>query len=103
MPDPSHDDLRRLAVWLARRRETDEMLAVLTQYGPTASDRVAGHLRALEVLLEAEREAFARYAGGAPELPQKPLPAVLPQDEDPLPPNVSTMFAPRLVRGGSSS
>lgn len=98
MADPSHDDLRRLAGWLARRRETDEMMAVLTQYGPTANDRVASHLRALEVLLEAEREAFSRYARGAPELPQKPLPAVLPDDEDELPPNVHSLFTPRLVR-----
>ena len=98
--DPSHDDLRRLAVWLARRREVDEMMAVLTQYGPTASERVASHLRALEVLLEAEQEAFARYSRGAPDLPQKPLPAVLPEDEDEVPSNVHSMFAPRLVRPG---
>ena len=76
------------------------MMAVLTQYGPTASERVASHLRALEVLLEAEREAFTRYARGAPELPQKPLPTVLPEDEDDLPANVHSMFAPRLVHGG---
>jgi hypothetical protein len=98
--DPSHDDLRRLAGWLARRREVDEMMAVLTQYGPTAGERVASHLEALRVLLEAEQEAFARYAHGAPELPQKPLPAVLPDDEEELAPNVHSMFAPRLVHPG---
>lgn len=98
MVDATHDDLRRLAGWLARRREVDEMMAVLTQYGPTAPDRVASHLSALRVLLDAEQEAFARYADGAPELPQKPLPAVLPEDEQELPPNVTPMFAPRLVR-----
>jgi hypothetical protein len=96
--DPSHDDLRRLAGWMARRREVDEMMAVLTQYGPTASERVASHLQALRVLLDAEQEAFARYAQGAPDLPQKPLPAVLPEDEDELPRNVHSMFTPRLVR-----
>jgi hypothetical protein len=95
--DPSHDDLRRLAGWLSRRREVDEMMAVLTQYGPTAGERVASHLRAIEVMLEAEREAFARYAQGAPVLPQKPLPAVLPEDEDDVPSNVASMFTPRLV------
>ena len=98
MADRSHDDLRRLAGWLARRREVDEMMAVLTQYGPTASERVASHLQALTVLLEAEQEAFTRYADNAPAVPQKPLPAVLPEDEDELPPNVHSMFAPRLVR-----
>lgn len=100
MADRSHDDLRRLAGWLTRRREVDEMMAVLTQYGPTASERVASHLQALQVLLEAEQDAFARYAEGAPLLPQKPLPAVLPEDEDELPPNVHSMFTPRLVRPG---
>ncbi len=100
MADTSHDDLRRLAVWLARRREVDEMMAVLTQYGPTASERVASHLRALEVMLAAEQEAFSRYARGAPDLPQKPLPAVLSEDEDDEPINVRSLFAPRLVHPG---
>ena len=95
---PSHDDLRRLAVWLSRRREVDEMMAVLTQYGPTANDRVASHLQGLVALLEAERDAFDRYAAGAPSLPQKPLPAVLPEDDDEND-NVHSLFAARLVRG----
>lgn len=95
---PSHDDLRRLAVWLARRREVDEMMAVLTQYGPTASERVASHLAALDVLLDAEREAYTRYAQGAPVVPQKPLPIVLPEDEDETPPNVRSLAVARLVR-----
>lgn len=72
-------------------------MAVLTQYGPTANDRVAGHLDALQTLLDAEREAWERYAAGAPALPQKPLPAVLPEDEDD-PPNVHSLFAARLAR-----
>jgi hypothetical protein len=96
---PSHDDLRRLAVWLSRRREVDEMMEVLTQYGPTANERVASHLQALSVLLEAEREAFERYAAGAPQLAQKPLPVVLPEEEA-EPANVHSMFSARLVRRG---
>ena len=99
MAEPSHDDLRRLAVWLARRREVDEMMAVLTQYGPTANDRVASHLEALEALLGAETEAFTRYKQGAPRLPQKPLPVVLPEDEDDeQPTNVHSLAMARLVR-----
>jgi hypothetical protein len=97
VPGPSHDDLRRLAVWLSRRREIDEMMAVLTQYGPTANERVATHLQALQTMLDAEREAFDRYAAGAPELPQKPLPTVLPEDDEDLP-NVHSLFSARLAR-----
>jgi hypothetical protein len=74
-------------------------MAVLTQYGPAASERVASHLQALTVLLDAEREAFERYAVGAPRLDQRPLPAVLPQVEE-EPPNVHPMFERRLVRRG---
>lgn len=100
MPGPSHDDLRRLAVWLSRRREVDEMMAVLTQYGPTANERVACHLHALQALLKAEHEAFDRYAAGAPEMPQKPLPVVLPEEEDEQdgPPNVHSLFVARVAR-----
>jgi hypothetical protein len=94
---PSHDDLRRLALWLARRREVDEMMAVLTQYGPTANERVAAHLDALTSMLEVEAEAFRRYAQGAPRVVQRPLPAVLPEDEEDAPANVHSLFA---VRGG---
>lgn len=72
-------------------------MAVLTQYGPAANERVACHLQALRVLLDAEREAFERYAVGAPRLDQRPLPAVLPQVEE-EPPNVHQLFASRLVR-----
>lgn len=97
MSGASHDDLRRLAVWLSRRREVDELMAVLTQYGPTAGERVAGHLDALQALLDAEGEAFCRYRQGAPVLPQKPLPTVLPEEEAD-PPNVHSLAAARLVR-----
>ena len=59
-------------------------MAVLTQYGPTAGERVAAHLDGLQVLLAAEAEAFTRYRAGAPVLAQRPLPVVLPvEDEDP--------------------
>ena len=96
--DPSHDDLRRLAGWLSRRREVDEMMAVLTQYGPAANERVASHLAALSVLLDAEREAFEKYAAGAPQVAQKPLPTVLPDDDD-LPANVHSLGTARMSRG----
>lgn len=96
MAGPSHDDLRRLAVWLARRREVDEMMAVLTQYGPTANERVASHVQALTVLLDGEREAFDRYVTGAPVVAQKPLPVVLPEDDEP--PNVHSLLSARLAR-----
>ena len=99
MGEGGHDDLRRLAVWLARRREVDEVLEALTQYGPTANDRVARHLAALEVMLDAEREAYRRYAEAAPQLDQRPLPAVLPEEPDDGPANVHSLLAARLVRG----
>lgn len=98
VPGPSHDDLRRLAVWLSRRREVDEVMAVLTQYGPTANERVASHVQALTALLDAEREAFDRYVAGAPVVAQQPLPLVLPEGED-TPPNVHLLSAARLARG----
>jgi hypothetical protein len=98
VPGPSHDDLRRLALWLARRREVDEVMAVLTQYGPTAHERVASHLQALQAMLEAESEAFRRYAQAAPAVPQRPLPAVLPDDEGETPPNVLSLAVERLDR-----
>ena len=99
MGEGGHDDLRRLAVWLARRREVDEVLEALTQYGPTANDRVASHLAALEVMLAAERDAYRRYAEAAPLLDQRPLPAVLPEEADETPANVHSLLAARLVRG----
>lgn len=72
-------------------------MAVLTQYGPTANERVATHLQGLRTLLDAEREAFDRYAAGAPGLPQKPLPTVLPEDDED-PPNVHSLLTARLAR-----
>lgn len=73
-------------------------MAVLTQYGPSANERVAAHLQALETMLAAEQEAFRRYAEGAPVLPQRPLPAVLPIDDDEPLPNVLSLAAARLDR-----
>lgn len=97
MGDPSHDDLRRLAGWLSRRREVDEAVAALTQYGPAASERVAASLEALQALLAEEGEAFRRYAAAAPRLPQRPLPTEVPAAE---PGNVRSLDAARLGRRG---
>ena len=85
-------------MWLARRREVDEVMAVLTQYGPSANERVAAHLAALETMLAAEQEAFSRYAEAAPVVPQRPLPAVLPVDDGEPLPNVLSLTAARLGR-----
>ena len=68
------EDLRRLAVWLARRRTVDEAVTQLTHYGPAASERVHTHLAALSELLRLESDAFAELASAAPEVPQLPLP-----------------------------
>ncbi len=72
--DRGREDLRRLAVWLARRRAVDEAVAHLTHYGPAASERVHTHLSALRQLLEAEAEAFAALAAAAPDVEQRALP-----------------------------
>ncbi len=74
--EAGREDLRRLAVWLARRRTVDEAVARLTHYGPAASERVHTHLAALRELLTLESEAFAALASAAPEVPQLPLPPV---------------------------
>ena len=97
-----HDDLRRLAVWLARRREVDEVLEVLTQYGPTANDRVAGHLAALEVMLDAEREAFDALRRGRPGARRsgRCRPCCR-RSRTRQPANVHSLLAARLVRGSS--
>ena len=77
MESTERDDLRRLALWLSRRRAVDEALRTLTAYGPAACDRVHTHLDALRSLLALEREAFAALEAAAPEVPQVPLPALL--------------------------
>ena len=71
------DDLRRLALWLSRRRAVDEAVQTLTAYGPAACDRVHSHLDALRSLLALEQEAFVALEAAAPAVPQVPLPAVL--------------------------
>lgn len=71
------DELRRLALWLSRRRAVDEAVAVLTAYGPAASDRVHTHLDALRLLLEQERDAFDALSAAAPLVQQLPLPEVV--------------------------
>jgi hypothetical protein len=75
--DSERDELRRLALWLSRRRAVDEALEMLTAYGPAACERVHSHLDALRTLLAAEQAAFAAVERAAPALPQSPLPALL--------------------------
>lgn len=74
--DTEREQLRRLAVWLACRRDADEAVGHLTRYGPAACERVATHLTALKLLLAREADAFAAVEAGAGVRPQRPLPAV---------------------------
>lgn len=76
MEHTDRDELRRLALWLSRRRAVDDAVSVLTAYGPAASRRVHTHLDALRVLLDAEHEAFEAICTTAPRVPQLPLPEV---------------------------
>jgi 2-C-methyl-D-erythritol 4-phosphate cytidylyltransferase len=69
------EELRRLALWLSRRRQVDEAVEHLTAYGPAASERVHSHLDALKALLAAEQDAFRALDAAAPAVPQAPLPA----------------------------
>ena len=77
MDDAEREELRRLALWLSRRRAVDEALEMLTAYGPMASERVHRHLDALKQLLVSEQEAFDAVAAAAPVVTQSPLPALL--------------------------
>ena len=77
MEHTDRDELRRLALWLSRRRVVDEAVGVLTAYGPAASDRVHAHLDALRCMLDAEREAFDGICAQAPRVPQLPLPELV--------------------------
>jgi len=72
------EQLRRLAVWLACRRDVDEAVEHLTRYGPAASERISSHLSALKHLQEQEVIAFAAVEAGAPVRPQQPLPVTEP-------------------------
>lgn len=74
MDEGERERLRRLAVWLAARRETDAVLTGLTRYGPAASEQVAAHLSALRGLLEQEATAFSALEAVAARLPQRALP-----------------------------
>lgn len=78
MEDGERERLRRLAVWLAARRDTDEVLAGLTRYGPAASEQVAAHLAAVRGLLDQEAQAFSALEAGAALLPQRSLPQEAP-------------------------
>lgn len=82
MEDTPCDELRRLALWLSRRREVDEAVAILTVHGPAACDRVHSHLDALARLLRLEQEAFADVEAAAPPVPQSPLPGTLEEHAD---------------------
>lgn len=77
MEHTDRDELRRLALWLSRRRAVDEAVGVLTAYGPAASDRVHAHLDALRTLLDSEREAFDAICLVAPRVLQLPLPELV--------------------------
>ena len=77
MEDSRRDELRRLALWLSRRRAVDEALEMLTASGPAACERVHSHLDALRSLLAAEQAAFAAVERWAPVVPQSPLPGLL--------------------------
>ncbi len=79
--DGGRDDLRRLAVWLSRRREVDEAVTQLTNYGPAASSRVHAHIEALGALLALEAEAFSSLRRAAPDVPQLPLPSVVDEQD----------------------
>ena len=77
MEDTDREQLRRLALWLSRRRAVDEAVGVLTAYGPAASDRVHAHLDALRSMLDLEREAFEAVCAAAPRVSQLPMPDVV--------------------------
>ncbi len=75
MEEAQREELRRLALWLSRRRQVDEAVEHLTAYGPAASQRVNSHLDALRALLAAEQDAFRAIEAAAPAVVQAPLPA----------------------------
>lgn len=83
MDDVAREELRRLALWLARRRAVDEAVALLTACGPAACDRLHTHLDALKQLLAAEHEAFAAVDAAAPAVRQSPLPDTVGRDDLP--------------------
>ena len=84
MENTSREELRRLALWLSRRRAVDEAVEILTASGPAAVERVHSHLQALSQLLVLEQEAFAAVAAAAPAVPQSPLPDTFAPSPTPL-------------------
>ena len=77
MEHAERERLRRLAVWLACRRETEEIVSQLTWYGPSASHQVAIHLAGLRVLLAAEADAFGAVEAASEDVVQRDLPTVV--------------------------
>ncbi len=73
MDDAAKQELRRLAVWIDRRRAVDDAVRELTAHGPAAGDLVFAHLDALSDLLAAEADAFATIREHAPVVPQRTL------------------------------
>ena len=97
MDSGERERLRRLAVWLACRRETDEALIRLTRYGPSASQQVATHLTALRGLLRLEATAFGAVEACTDSVLQRELPP-LPQT-DPAPHRPSPVVSLERARG----
>ena len=73
MDDGERERLNRLSLWLALRRETDEILAGLTRHGPAASTQIDQHLGAITELLAQESQAFSAVRTGALHVPQQAL------------------------------
>lgn len=99
MGETEREQLRRLAVWLARRREVDAAVSHLTRHGPAAIEQVASHLAPLRHLLALEADAFAQVEAGAPARPQLPLPP----DEPPGAATVHSLTSARQRRTGPGS
>lgn len=54
-------ELRALALWHTRRRQVDDLLAPLLEYGPVAVERVADRLSELQSLVADEQGAFDSF------------------------------------------
>ena len=61
MSPDSRTELRALALWHTRRRNVDELLTPLLEYGPVAVDRVADRLDELATLAAEEVDAFQAF------------------------------------------
>ncbi len=104
MGESEREQLRRLAVWLASRRDVDEAVGLLTRYGPAATEQVASHLSPLRRLLAVEAAAFAEVEAGAPARPQRPLPGSEPLSvtQPPATAMVHSLTSARQRRAGTS-